>query len=114
MHHAFLHLFQLRPRARHHAAAWDRCRVKQAGGAPVTNDCLMTVLTRTQWKSALCYRHRKRSNKTQPGRKKRLPLFIRRPKKEEEMSELTQKLIKGKNCGTTEPHNQDLMVLTKD
>ena len=38
------------------------------------------------------------------------------------MSELTQKLIKGKKgtevtvgpCGTTEPHNQDLMVLTQD
>ena len=120
MHQAFLHLFQLQPRARHHAAAWDRRRVKQAGGAPVTNDCLMTVLTSTQWKSASCYRHRKQSNKTQPGRKKRLPIFIWRPKKE--MSELTQKLIKGKKgtevtvgpCGTTEPHNQDLMVLTQD
>ena len=58
MHQAFLHLFQLQPRARHHAVAWDRRRVKQAGGAPVTNDCLMTVLTSTQWKSASCYRQK--------------------------------------------------------
>ena len=113
MHHAFLHLLQLQPRARQHAAAWDRRRAKQAGGAPVTNDCLQDtvekcIVLQTQ--------------KAEPGRKKRLPLFIWRPKKEEETSELTQKLIKGKKgtevtvgpCGTTEPHNQDLMVLTQD
>lgn len=44
MHHAFLHLLQLQPCARQHAAAWDRRRAKQAGGAPVTNDCLQDTV----------------------------------------------------------------------